>query len=396
MFTYKESMDRLIQNEVTAGAIAGANVLVLHNGKEIYHNTFGFRNKENHLPMERDTIIRLFSMSKPITAAATMILAERGDIDLWDPVSMYFPSFQNQVVWGENGQLIPVERDVTIWDLLNMTSGIPYPEDCTESGKRMDALFKELIQRRVDGDAPDTQEYINRIAQIPLVFQPGDRWMYGVSADILGGIIEVVSGKKYGDFLQDELFHPLEMFDTGFGIAREKESRFAQIYDWNEEASSLVPFMQSFLGEYYGEKVAFESGGAGMTSTIDDYSHFAQMMLQKGVYKGQRILGEKTVEFMTRDRLSEYQKKDYQWNSNMGCGYGCLMRILVDQGLAGTIGSLGEYGWDGWTGNYVTIDPSTGLVFLYYIQRCGAGTTPLVRKLRMLTYAQIEKKKDVL
>jgi len=205
----------------------------------------------------------------------------------------------------------------------------------------------------------------------------------------LGAVIEVVSGKRYSQFLQDEIFTPLNMVDTGFFVPEEKLDRFHAHYEY-VEGKGLTPFKDSHLGEYYGEDVAFESGGAGLVSTIDDYSHFAMMMVNKGIYNGTRILGEKTVEFMSQDRLSEAQKVDYIWDSTRGYGYGCLMRVLIDQGQAHTLGDLGEYGWDGWTGNYVTMNPKENMVFLYFIQRAGAGFTPLARKLRDVTYANLQ------
>lgn len=391
MFNYQQTMNQILQKEVEEGRVKGASALVLHHDQEIYYHACGYADAEKGIPMKRDTIIRLFSMTKPITSAAVMILAERGEIDLWDPVSRYLPAFAGQKVWSESGELIPVERDSTIWDMLNMTSGIPYPDQNHEPGRQMDRLFRELIARRKQGERVDTQEYLEKIAQIPLCFQPGEKWMYGLSADVLGGVIEAVSGVSFGEFLQRELFDYLEMPDTGFYVPKEKLSRFAQIYEWKEEPGCLKPFEESHLGEYYGEDVAFLSGGAGLTSTIDDYSHFAAMMLHKGEYKGRRILGRKTVEFMTQNRLSMEQRADYNWYSLKGNGYGCLMRVLIDQGEAGSNGSLGEFGWDGWTGNYVTMDPADDMILIYFIQRCGAGMTPAVRKLRMATYANLNE-----
>ncbi len=389
MFNYKERVDKLINDEIAAGQIAGANLMVIKDGEEKFFSSYGQMDMENGKEMKRDTIFRMFSMSKPVTAAAVMILEERGEIDLRDEVSKYLPEYHNQKVWTEDG-LVDAERDITIWDCLNMTTGIPYPHPWSEVGIQMEELFKELIQARIDGNSPDTREYVRRIAQIPLEFQPGKKWMYGLSADILGAVVEVVSGKKYGQFLQEEIFGPLGMVDTGFFVPREKKERFATLYDYKEELGRLVPFKESHLGEYYDADVQFESGGAGLVSTIDDYSKFAQMMVNKGIYNGVRILGEKTVEFMTQNRLADDQREDYCWDSTKGYGYGCLMRILEDQGAAGTIGDIGEYGWDGWTGNYVTMNPKENMVFLYYIQKCGAGFTNLTRKLRDVTYANMQ------
>lgn len=392
MFDYKETVAKLMLQEINSGQVNGASMLVLHKGREVYFDAFGCADKEAGKPMKRDTIIRLFSMSKPITAAAVMILAERGEIDLRDNISKYLPYFKGQTVWNaERGKAEPVLRENTIWDMLNMTSGIPYPCKEHEPGRQMDVLFRELIERREKGERVSTQDYLKRIAGIPLCFQPGEKWLYGLSADVLGGVVEAVSGETYGEFLRRELFSPLEMQDTGFFVPKEKKERFAQIYTWEEQAGGLVPFTASHLGEYYGEDVAFESGGAGLVATIDDYSHFAQMLLQKGEYQGKRILGSKTVEFMTKNRLSEAQKVDFNWDSLWGYGYGCLMRVLADQGPAGSNASLGEYGWDGWTGNYVMIDPQEELILIYFMQKCDTGTTPLVRKLRMATYGALDK-----
>lgn len=389
MFDYKETVDKLIQNEVDKGELSGAGFLVLHKDKEMFFDAYGYADKEAKKPMKRDTIIRLFSMTKPVTAAATMILAERGEIDLRDNVSKYLPYLKSQTVWQEKG-CVPVQRENTIWDMLNMTSGIPYPNENDESGRQMDEIFRRLIARREAGERVTTQDYLREIAGVPLCFQPGERWMYGLSADVLGGVIEAVSGMTFGEFLKRELFDPLDMQDTGFFVPEEKRGRFAQIYEWKEEEKALVPFLTSHLGEYYGEDVAFESGGAGLASTIDDYSHFAQMMLHKGIYNGKRILGRKTVEFMAQNHLSEAQKINYNWDSTIGYGYGCLMRVLENQGIAGTNGSIGEFGWDGWTGDYVTMNPADDVIILFFTQRCGLGFSPLVRRLRMATYAALE------
>lgn len=388
MYQYKETMDRLMEQEVESGNVMGASALVLHRGRELYYNAFGLADRERHYAMKRDTIIRLYSMSKPVTAAAVMILAERGGLDLWDPVSKYLPCFAGQKVWDAEKGEIPAEREVTIYDLLNMTSGITYPDEATEPGRRMGALLERLAEARGKGRRVDTQDYMRGIASVPLVFQPGDRWMYGFSADVLGGVVEAACGRSFGSFLRQELFELLEMPDTGFFVPAGKLARFAQAYEQTE--NGLIPHTGAHLGECYQEDVAFESGGAGMVSTLDDYAHFATMLVQGGIYKGKHILGRKTVDFMARNHLTERQAQSLDWDSVKGYGYGCLMRILEDGGAAGSNASYGEFGWDGWTGNYVTMDRKEDLVFLYFIQLCGAGTTPLVRKLRMATYGALE------
>lgn len=392
MFDWKKAIDRVFQEEIDRKYIAGGQYLLLHKGKEVYYNTYGYADLEKGTVMKKDTIIRLFSMSKPITAAATMMLVERGMLDLRDPISKYIEAFHNQKVLTPEGKEVPAWRDITVWDCLNMRTGIPYPENwdgCSEVGRKMDVLFKELIGRQESGEPISTREYVDRIAEIPLAFQPGERWMYGLSADILGAVIEVVTGQRYGEFLRENLFTPLEMNDTGFYVPKDKEWRFAANYTTDWANGGLLPYTESHLGEHYKEDVAFESGGAGLVSTLQDYSHFATMLLQKGEYKGKRILSAKTVEFMSKDRMSDEQRAPLNWDSNLGCGYGCLMRVLVDEGAAQTLGSVGEYGWDGWTGNYFTISPQDDMVMFFIVQKCDHGFTTELSKIRNITYAAI-------
>ncbi len=387
---YRQTAGEILRREVEEGRVPGVSALVLHKGEELYFGAYGMADVENRIPMQRDTIIRLFSMTKPVTAVAVMILAERGEIDLMDPVDRYLPEFRDPMVWQENGEIVPASRSIRILDLLSMTSGIPYPDDSHEPGRRIGKLFGELIGRRLAGETVTTRDYVKEIAKVPLCFHPGEKWMYGLSADVLGAVVESVSGMRFGEFLRREILEPLDMPDTGFFVPEEKKSRFAQIYLWNQELGRVAPSLDCHLGVYYGEDVAFESGGAGLVSTLDDYGHFASMLVNGGVYRGRRILGSRTVEFMTRDALTEKQKSSFSWDSLAGYGYGCLMRTLVDPAKEGVAGNMGTFGWDGWTGNYVVMDPKDELVFLYFIQRGDTWTMPVVRKLRMAAMAALD------
>lgn len=379
-----------IEKEINKGNISGASIRIIKDNEEVYSNQLGYANKEEKLPMKGDTIFRMFSMSKPITAVATMILFERGEIDLFYPVSQYLHGFKNQKVATAEG-LVDTKKEVTIKDLLNMTSGIPYPDENFEAGIQIGRLYKDIKQKLESGHPTSTIDYCNQIGGVPLAFHPGESWLYGASADILGAIIEIVSGKKFSQFLKDEIFIPLGMVDTDFYIPCEKQNRFAQIDEYNVEQGRLTPFLDNHLGlNNYLTPPDFESGGAGLVSTINDYSKFALMLLNGGVYEGTTILGRKTVDFLLQNQLDEKQGSNFQWDSLKGYGYGNLMRILKSKSEAATNGSIGEFGWDGWTGNYFFVDREEKLIMLYMIQRAGAGTTDFTRKLRAIVYSALD------
>lgn len=382
----RDRIHEIITDEIEKGNLVGANISILKNGNEVYYNEFGLADRERNIPMKRDTIIRLYSMSKPITAAAAMLLFERGEIDLFTPISKYLPSFKNQKV-DVDGTLVDAKREVTIRDLLNMTSGIVYPDVSTKARRHMQDIFDEYIDEAYKGKAKSTYEFCNRMGECSLAYHPGEQWNYGASADVLGALIEVVAGKKYGEFLKEEFFEPLGMVDTDFYVPEEKVGRFAQNYIYCEEQKKLVPYLGNNLALIdFTRKPAFESGGAGIVSTIEDYTKFALMLLNEGEYQGKRYLSKQTVQFMRTCQLSIDQQNYLDWDSLQGYGYGNFMRILKDRAKAGTNGSIGEYGWDGWTGNYLTINPEENLVMLYFIQRCNTGFNEVTRRLRSVVY----------
>ncbi len=401
---YSKVMDRLLKAEVDEGKAKGDSALVIKDGKEIYYGNFGYADAEKGKPMTRDTIIRLFSMTKPVTAVAAMIAQERGYIDLNDPVSVYLEEYANMTVLtekkGPDGMVTfeekPATKPITLMNLLTMTSGIPYGEEwegCSEVGRRMQLIFDKLIDEINRGEKIPTREVVRRIAANPISFEPGERWMYGLSADIIAAVIEVATGVRYGDFLKKEIFDPLQMADTGFFVPEEKWDRFAMSYEWTpwgDPNGKLVAADSCHLGEYYHEDVAYEAGGCGLVSTIEDYSHFAMMLANGGIYKGQRIIGSASVKFLATNHLTPEQAWGLDWETNRGYGYGGLMRVLVNQTKAGSQVTPGEFGWDGWTGNYFMVDPKENLVLLYFIQNRGAGTTPIVRKLRAATYGALD------
>lgn len=384
-----EMLSTIMQKEIDNSLISGAAIRVIQNNETFYEDELGLANIEKDIPIKRDTIFRMHSMTKPITTVAAMILYERGQLNILSPVSDYLEGFKNQKVLTHN-ILVDVTREITIQDLLNMTSGIVYPDESFEVGRLMGKLYAEVEKAHHQGKSVSTIEFCNKMGQIPLEFQPGESWRYGASADVLGAVIEVVSGRKYSQFLQEEIFTPLNMVDTAFYVPEDKRDRFAQIYDYKADKKILDPFTGDFLALFdYMAPPAFESGGAGLVSTIKDYSHFALMLANGGEYNGEHILGRKTVEYISTPQLTKEQLTAYNWDSLYGYSYGNLMRVMVDPTKAASNGTVGEFGWDGWCGNYFFVDPKEKLVMIYMVQRCGGSGPDYMRRLRSIVYGAL-------
>lgn len=373
---------KVMKESINKNEIVGGNLLVMKEGREIFYHEDGLADKETGLPIKRDSIFRLYSMSKPITAAAVMILLERGEIELYDPVSKYLEGFKDQIV-EVGGSLVPANRQVNIKDLLSMTSGLVYPGE-GKAGQDTADVFIEMDQRLLGDHPMNTLEAMNKLGKCALAFQPGTSWQYGTSADVLGAIIEVVSGQRFGEFLKKEIFDPLGMKDTGFWLTNDKRDRLAKTYA-NSENGGIELYTGNHLGIVHqmDRDPAFESGGAGLVSTIDDYSKFAKMLMDKGKMDDVQILQPKTVKYLTSGTLNAVQQKEYDnWLTLAGHSYGNLMRVMTDCSKAANLGSLGEYGWDGWLGAYFCNCPQDDLSIIFMIQKKDAGTTTLTRKLR--------------
>ncbi len=427
----KEKLENVMAQAVEDCEIAGMNLLAEKDGEEICYCQAGMADRERGIPMERDTILRLYSQSKPITAAAAMILMERGALDLDQPVSDFLPAFAKQSYFAEQEgigeaaaggskkeqegigeaaggskkeakggevassmEVRPVMQPMRVYDLLRMTSGLVYPDETTAAGRQAAVVFEEMDRRLYTKDAMTTKEAADKLAECTLAFEPGSSWRYGTSADVLGAVIEAASGQRFGEFLEKELFGPLGMKDTAFWVPREKQSRLAETYETVTENGKKT------LLRYEGNNLAvcnrmqnppaFESGGAGLSSTLDDYMRFARMLLQEGTLNGARILKPATVRYMTGAELMEYQQSAFNhWIGLEGFSYGNLMRICKRPMQAGIFAAEGEYGWDGWLGTYFANFPKEKLTILMGIQKRDAGTFALTRKLRNLLVAEV-------
>ena len=367
---------------------AGISVLVRRHGEEILYTQAGMADIDEGRPIRRDGIFRLYSQSKPVTAAAVMLLVERGLIDLMDGVDKFLPGFRNPRVVDAQGNLSPACRAPWIMELMGMTAGLCYP-DGDPAGQYAARVFEAAHEAILAGGGVPTVDFCNRLGEQPLAFQPGTRWRYSTCADVLGAVVEVVSGKRFGDFLREELFTPLEMDDTGFFVPAEKLERFVTCYERGE--NGLTPWTKLHLavGDYTREP-AFQSGGAGLVSTLEDYSHFADMMMNGGVWKGKRILSPASVKYLTTPQLSDDVRRD-MWDSLNGYSYGKLCRVCIEPERVAGLALPGEYGWDGWLGTYLCNFPTEGVTLLSMQNTTNMGTAPAVRKVRNALLAALSR-----
>ena len=383
----QEKLSACLRQAVENHEAAGVSLLILKDGRELCHVREGYADIETGKPLGRDSIFRLYSQSKPVTAAAAMILADRGVIDLMAPVDQYLPGFANPRVVEADGTIRPALRAPWIIDLLGMTSGLCYP-DVDAAGQYADRVFQEDQKQIAAGGGMDTLTFCNKLGELPLAFDPGTRWRYGTSADILGAVIEAATGKRFSDFLREEIFEPLGMKDTAFWVPEDKRDRLVTCYRRVPGGLEKFSSLHLAVGQYDREP-AFESGGAGLVSTLDDYAAFARMLMNGGTADGRRILSEAAVRFMTAPQLNETLRKD-MWENLSGYNYSCLMRVCDHPGRAVLFTEKHEYGWDGWLGTYFANLPEQKITFLLAQNVTDAGTTAVTRKCRNILSAYMD------
>lgn len=391
-------MDAAVANK----EMAGMNLLVCKDGKEIGYWQAGQADVENNKTYSRDTICRMYSMSKTVTSVAAMILVEEGKLDLADEVGKYLPAYKNLTVCtepGRGGKPHPATHQMLIQDLMNMTSGLTYgawgPE-CPLGMHLTSDLIDDLNKDILGENKITTQMVAERLAAIPLSFEPGTNYNYGTSADVIGAVIEKVSGMKLGEFLKTKIFTPLGMNDTAFYVPEEKQPRLSKVYRSVEAdgKNHLELFTSPNLGiqDKMDHAPAFESGGAGLCSTVDDYMKFANMLVNGGELNGIRILQKRTVDFLSGSRLSE--KLQECFNNNMphlsGYTYCNFMRIAFEPGRCKYLTDYEEFGWDGWLGPYLSVDRKNNLTFVITMQRCDSGTVSATRRIKNILYSAIK------
>ena len=353
-----DRVTRALRADVERGHLAGAIGVVARNGKIAYWETVGMADKEAGKPMRDDTIFRIYSMTKPIVGVALMTLYEEGAFALRDPVKDYIPELGGLSVLSEDST-VAAHREMTVQDLMRHTAGMGYGGGKT----RADKLFRKLD---VLGGNRTVDDFIQKLAKIPLKHQPGSAWEYSVSVDVQGRLVEVLSGKDLATLLDERLFGPLDMRDTGFTVPPEKKDRFVQMYSKTEDEKSIEPSPANRSEGYYDYESRWFSGGGGLVSTTRDYLRFCQMLLNGGELDGKRILSRKTIELMTTDHVDGIRSASPVLSP--GYGFGLDFAVHVDQAKSGLNGSLGEYNWGGLAGTIFWIDPAEEMIGLYMIQ----------------------------
>lgn len=377
---------------------AGVLTLIARRGQIAHLECCGMMEIETDKAMQPDTIFRIYSMSKPITSVAALMLYEEGRFRLHDPVSKYLPPFKNTKVLvkaAESGHLMLAdqERDMTVFDLLTHTSGLSYGFNplCP-----IDTLYRKMYKelnildhedRLIHPYGVSLADIMPELAKIPLRYQPSTRWHYGLSTDVLGYLVQEISGRPFDEFLQQRIFTPLNMPDTGFYVPAEKVDRFAALYGPAEngglrliDAPAASPYLQTH---------SFRSGGGGLVSTAHDYLQFAQMLLNQGEYNGVRLLSRKTVEFMTMNHLAENVLQPEFTAKYPGYGFGLGVRMVRNVAQTGHPGSKGMFNWGGAAGTDFWVDPQEELIAIIMPQQLWDPSLKISLDFRVLTYQAI-------
>jgi CubicO group peptidase (beta-lactamase class C family) len=354
-------LDAFIDEAITQGRIPGAVVLIARHGRVVHHQAFGLADRDTRRPMQRDDIFRIYSMTKPVVSVALLMLYEEGKFQLDDPIELYIPSFKDLKVFAgtdaeDNPILEDAHRKPTIHDAFRHTLGLSAGAGPTP----VDRLYRE--KGITVGEVDSLARQMELLGQVPLLYQPGERWLYGFGHDVQARRVEVLSGMPLDRFLEERLFGPLRMADSGYAMGRDKPERVARLHDVAETPpANLAVDMRPSTYEGFATK---PMGTLGLWSTASDYARFSQMLLNGGELDGVRILGDKTVELMSRNHLPPAIGTHAP-----GLGYGLGVSMVVDPATAGNLASPGAYGWTGAATTRFIVDPQEDLVAVLMTQK---------------------------
>jgi CubicO group peptidase (beta-lactamase class C family) len=384
-----ERITAALQKEIDAKRLPGAVVMVARKGTIVYQNAFGVQDPGSAAPMKPDTIFRIYSMTKPLMSVGLMLLVEDGLVQLTDPVAKFLPAFKDLRVATPTGEVAP-ERVMTVQDLLRHTAGLAYGEITKNEKVRAALVEAGIVKKGIDYDSRDMsgQEQVERLAKVPLIHQPGTTWEYSLAVDVQGRVIEVVTGKRAGDFLAERLFKPLRMVDTGFWVPEGNKSRLAGAFETDPASGNKYPLID------VAKQPGNDSGGAGAVSTAMDYLRFCQMLLNGGTLDGVRIMSPTTIKLMTSDHLatiaSNPQAPGELLIGSKGYTFGLGFAVRMADGIAGVPGSAGEFMWAGYAGTYFWVDPAEEIVAIYMTQAPSPIRASYRKLIKQLVYQAVE------
>jgi len=383
-----QRINQLIERKVKEEKIAGALTLVARRGKLVHLATAGQSDIEANKPLKSDAIFRIYSMTKPITTVAAMLLYEEGKFQLDDPVAMYLPEFKDVQVYGEGGVLVKPKSQMTIRQLMSHTSGLTYG---FFGNTPVDQQYRAA---NLLGSESTLAEFTPKLAKLPLLFHPGEQWNYGVSTDVLGRLVEVWSGLTLDEFFRQRIFKPLGMNDTGFDVPAAKLERFTTNYQWGMNPLAVGEATgKRTVGDHpsksrYAKPAKFFSGGGGLVSTAQDYLRFCQMLLNGGVLDGVRLLSPKTVQLMTREHTKHARLPQSGVTLGRGAAFGLGFQVITDTAENQRLGSVGTFDWSGAASTSFFIDPQEQLIAIFMTQKMPFDTR-LMTEFRTAVYQAI-------
>ena len=389
--------EHLERNYIAPGKLAGCQISVARHGHLAYSKSFGLMDIERGKPTRDDTIYRIYSMTKPITSVALMSLYEKGYFQLNDPVSRYVPSWKNHRVWvsGEGDDMVTEApgRPVTFRDVLSHMAGLTYGGGLPGVGLQhpIDKVYRSL-KIRSNGSGDTMTEFMDKLAQVPLRYQPGQAWMYSLATDVCGALVEIISGKPFAQYLQDEIFGPLGMKDTSFHVSPDKVDRFAANYERGPDKK--LKLLDDPATSAFTKDPGFKSGGGGLTGTSADYMRFCEMLRRGGELDGHRILGPRTLEIMHMNHLPQGQDLTqvaiggFSETANEGVGFGLGFASTMSQVATGGLGT-GDYYWGGAASTIFLVDPKEDMTMVFMTQLMPSGTFNFRGQLKNLIYSAI-------
>ena len=381
-------IDREMNEWVQKGWMNGGVALIIHDGKIAYYKAAGYNDLATKTPLQKDGIFRIASQTKAITSVAMMILFEEGKLLLDDPVSKYIPAFRKQQVLEKFNAddttytTVPAKKEITIRELLTHTSGLGYAQI---GSREANAIYaKHNLTAGVGVKNDQLLDAMNRLAKLPLMHQPGEKWTYGLNTDLLGCLVEIISGMTLDNFFKTRIFEPLGMHDTYFMVPKEKAARLVNLYREDSTGKLYISNSDVLNGKsttpaYALQPSTYYSGGAGLSSTIYDYAIFLQMLLNEGKYNGKRILSRNSIRMMTMNQIGDIT---YRANNTFGLGF----EVITEKGSGRTPAQAGTYSWGGAFSTSYWVDPKEKIVLLFYRQLQSSTKGEVVEKFRALTY----------